>query len=476
MLRYIVCALLMISFVSNAQLRKLPPEFSNWLNSDGMRHATVSMKIDRLNGTDHQTVYEYDSERSVQPASVMKLVTTSAALSLLNPEKKIPTEVYIDGEVADGILNGNVVIRGYGNAVLSSSRSLFPKNAFANAVLLALKHEGIREIGGDIIGDGTILKESPVSSEWTWEDLGNHYAPSLSGLNYGDNLFEIVLNTSRRGHKPQVIKIEPEVEDVSIDNQLMSDDYSFDSAYVYGAPYQNVRTIFGAVPHKLPQFKIKGDVPDPAQFTASRIKAAIVESGIKVRGRALSLPHDKTLDYSALNLIYTHNSESLAFIAQQTNVFSVNMFAEMLLRQISLEYGDGSETSGINKIMNYLREENYDLDGIRMFDGCGLAPADRLTTAFIVELLSKNYNDKNFVNSLPVAGKTGTIYSFLKKTKFDGKARLKTGTTKSVIAYSGYVEGTDGNTYVVSIIVNNHTCMSTVVRKNIEKMLLLLIP
>lgn len=467
----------MIPFVCNAQTHKLPAEFENWLNSKGMRHATVSLEVSRLSKkSEPEIVYSYDNERSVQPASVMKLVTTATALSLLNPEQTVPTEVYYSGNIVDGKLNGDLIIKGYGNAMLSSSRSNFPKEAFIASVFGAIRKNGIREISGNVIGDGSMLCESPVSTEWTWEDMGNHYAPSISGLNYGDNWYEIELNTSQRGKKPSVLKIEPQVEDLVIDNQLLPLDYGFDSAYVFGAPYQNVRTILGAVPHRHPRFKIKGDVPDPARFTAFCVRSSLIKMGISIKGESFSHKTTTIPDYSSLTLLYKHNSESIAFIAKQTNVFSVNLFAEMLLRQISLKYGNGSETDGIKSIYKFLRSKNLDTDGIRVFDGCGLAPADRVTTHFIVSLLDKMKDDKNFYNSLPVAGKTGTVYSFLKNTPLDGKAHLKTGTTKAVIAYSGYVESADGNTYAVSIIVNNYTCQSTIVRKNIEKMFLLFIP
>ena len=477
MSRYWICALFMISFVCNAQLRKLPPEFESWLTSKGMKHATVTMEVARLEeGDEPQVIYQYDNERSVQPASVMKLVTTAAALSLLDPKATVATDIYVTGEVVEGRLDGDVIIKGHGNALLSSARSMFPREAFANAVAMALRKEGIKEVAGNIVGDGTMLKQSPVPSEWTWEDMGNHYAPAISGLNYGDNMFEIVLNTSRKGQKPSVVKIEPMVDGLSIDNQLMSNDYAFDSAYVFGAPFQNERILLGAVPHRQPQFRVKGDVPDPAQFAASRIKTSLIGSGIAVKGQALSAGKDNVPDYEKARLIFSHKSEPLSFVAKQTNVFSVNLFAEMLLRQIALAYGDGSETAGIGKVMEFLRAKGIDVEGMRMFDGCGLAPADRVTAHMIVELLAKMHANQDFVSSLAVAGKTGTVYSFLKNTRLEGKARLKTGTTKAVIAYSGYAEGSDGKTYIVSIIVNNHGCVSSAVRKNIEKMMLLLIP
>ena len=472
---WLCCALFMTSFVCNAQLRKVPQEFEKWLDSKGMRHATVALEITEL-ADDAQPLYFYDNERSVHPASVMKLLTTASALMLLDPNKTVPTEVYMRGEVSDGVLKGDVVIRGYGDAMLASSRSRCSRESFANGVALTLRKEGVRIVEGNIIGDGTILKQNPVPGEWTWEDMGNYYAPSISGLNYGDNMYEIVLDTSRRGHKPSVVKIEPSVDGLTIDNQLMDIDYAFDSAYVFGAPYQNERTLLGAVPHNKPQFSIKGDVPDPAQFASSRIRAKLLALGININGKAVSARRGANIDYEQARLIYTHKSESISFIVKQTNIFSVNLFAEMLLRQIALEYGDGTETAGIAKVTEHLRTLGIDTEGLRMYDGCGLAPTDCVTAHLIVELLKKMKDNDAFVCSLPVAGKTGTVNSFLKGTRLEGKARIKSGTLNSVISYSGYIDGSDGKTYAVSIIVNNYGCVSSAVRKNIEKMLLLLIP
>ena len=476
MRRKLLCALCVISFVCNAQIRKMPKEFDDWVNSKGMKHATVALEISQLSSSPAQSptvLYSFDNERAMQPASIMKLVTTAAALSILGPELRVKTEVGFSGQIVNGALEGDLIIKGYGNAMLASSKSNFPKGEFANSVVNALRKEGIKSIKGNIIGDGSILTESPISTEWTWEDMGNQYASGISGLNYEDNMYEIVLDTSKPGQRPSLKSIEPHVDNLVIENQLMSKNYSSDSAYVYGAPYQDTRLLLGAVPHKNPTFRVKGDVPDPAQFTASRIKTELIKNGIEVEGEALS---HRTIKVPQTNkIIYTHNSENLSFVVKQTNLYSVNLFAEMLLRQIALTKGNGSEIEGINAIYAFLKSLKIDTEGIKIYDGCGLAPADRVTAHFMVTLLSKMYQNKDFYNSLPVAGKTGTIRTFLKNTKLEGKARLKTGTTKNVISYSGYIESDDGKTYVVSIIVNNHTCHSAIVRKNIEKMLLLLI-
>lgn len=468
-------AMMAVSAMLSAQSKPLPAEFTQWLKSNGMEHATVTLEVAQLpkagaSGAP-KTIYAYDNQRLVAPASVMKLLTTAAAIDICGAKTTVPTEVGYSGKIDDqGTLHGDIIIRGHGNAMLASSRSIHPREAFNQRLVASLRTAGIRRVEGRIVGDGSILTGVPVSTEWTWEDIGNYYAPALSGLNYADNSYTIVLNTMRKNVRPSVEKIEPDVDGLIIDNQLQPLDCSFDSAYIFGAPNQFVRTLYGAVPHKQPQFRIKGDVPDPAQFCASQVRKALMSSGVKVEGPAVS--GTQKIEH----LLYIHQSETLGYVAQQTNVYSVNMFAEMLLRQIALKVGDGSEISGINAVLNYWASKGVDKSTVRMYDGCGLAPSDRLTANTVIKVLHEMRADSAFISSLAVAGESGTVYSFLKGTRLDGKAHIKTGTLKNVIAYSGYIEGSDKRTYAVSLFVNNHTCSSVLVRKNIQKMFLLLIP
>ena len=91
-------------------------------------------------------------------------------------------------------------------------------------------------------------------------------------------------------------------------------------------------------------------------------------------------------------------------------------------------------------------------------------------------MLVVSATDSAFVASLPLVGKEGTVASFLKGTRLEGQARLKSGTTKLVVDYAGFVHGSDGEEYAVAIIVNNFTGIAKGVRQEIEKLLLQLIP
>lgn len=164
---------------------------------------------------------------------------------------------------------------------------------------------------------------------------------------------------------------------------------------------------------------------------------------------------------------------TLREFVRKTNEESLNANAEMLAYWLG---GTTRIADGCDSICSYWRSRGLDTEALVMYDGCGLAPADRLTAHLVVQLLQEMQHDEDFRLSLPVAGVSGTVKNFLKKTRLEGKAQLKTGTTKSVVAYAGYVTGSDGHTYALALIVNNHTSQITALRKNIEKMLLFLIP
>lgn len=158
---------------------------------------------------------------------------------------------------------------------------------------------------------------------------------------------------------------------------------------------------------------------------------------------------------------------------RNTNEKSLNVQAEALPYLLTPER---SLKAGLDSLRGYWAQCGMDTAALVMYDACGLAPADRITAHLLTELLTEMQDDEDFCNSLPLAGVSGTVIYFLRGTRMEGKALLKTGTTKSVVGYAGYVPGSDGHTYSVVLIVNNSTEQLTIQRKNIEKMFNLLIP
>lgn len=163
----------------------------------------------------------------------------------------------------------------------------------------------------------------------------------------------------------------------------------------------------------------------------------------------------------------------LADVVYDTNHESLNLQAETLAR---LLHPSCCKDSALAFITSYWQQQGLDPDCLRMYDGCGLSPSDRVTAHLMVQLLGKMREESAFVNSLPVVGQEGTLRRFLRDTRLAGCGRLKSGTLKTAVTYAGYLTGSDMRTYEVCIMVNNYTGKASDVRRGMEKVLLSLIP
>ena len=139
-------------------------------------HAFVSVYAVRCDP--HEVLIEQNSDTSVIPASCMKMVTTAAALHLLDPESRFVTLLEYDGYIdEEKTLHGNLYIRGGGDPCLGSDR-IAGVLSWAKQIEVwkdAVKELGIRKIEGNVIGDASKWEKALAVPSWTWEDLGNYY-------------------------------------------------------------------------------------------------------------------------------------------------------------------------------------------------------------------------------------------------------------------------------------------------------------
>lgn len=167
------------------------------------------------------------------------------------------------------------------------------------------------------------------------------------------------------------------------------------------------------------------------------------------------------------------SGQMLIDVMDRTLAESLNLQAETLLRLLTPSC---RLDSGLLKVQDYWRKRGLDMESLVMYDGCGISPSDRVTAHFINSLLADMQFDAPFRKAMADIAMEGTVREFLKKTRLSGQGQLKTGTLKNVVAYAGYIRGSDGRTYAVTIFVANNTCKHAEVRKEIEKLLLSLIP
>lgn len=402
-----------------------------------------------------EIIDEHRSDNVVPPASVMKLLTTGAALEMLGPSFRFTTTLEYTGTIENGVLNGNLYIRGGCDPSLGNLKGT---QSFIFKWVKAIKAAGIRSIKGAIIADMSLLDGDAANPNWLWEDCGNYYAPGIFALNYMSNTLNIVLRSGPVGSVADVIRTEPNYPGLQTINHIRCTEITYDGAYVHGLPYSQERYLTGSVPSNRGQFGVRSDMPNPGWLLATHLTKFLGEAGVTVSEPA-SFIAEKGLDTGLRNIIYEHKSDSLGALIAETNIYSNNLYAESIFRYMGLNYGrPGTIHNACEVVREFWRMRGVAVKGALIKDGCGLAPQDAVSAETLVQLLQYMNRSKNreiWIKSLPVSGGEGTLSSLCRGTVLEGKIHAKSGTIAGTKNFAGYIDLPDGNQWIFAVLVNS---------------------
>ena len=475
----LLCLLICLHLLAGAQT----PAPVKWLlQAPYMRGASFSLVVKDVQ--EGRTVYSYDTDRLQSPASVLKTVATATALEILGEDYRYPTTLEYDGILENGTLEGNLYIKGSGDPSLGSSHFAPGQNKFLSTWIAALQKAGIKHITGSVISDESIFDTEGVSIKWLREDMGNYYAPGSYGISIFDNMYKLSLQTGAAGTRPVLKGTEPDIPFIRFKNYLKAAPVSSDSAYIIGAPLDDVRYLYGVLPANREAYVLKGDIPDPALYLARYLTDQLQQKGIRVDGSPscyrIEVEENRWKKGERKEIVTTY-SPTLREIASICNHVSHNLYADALVKTVGLQYKPrrnemiSSFGRGVQVVKEYWEKKGLDVFPLRMNDGSGLAPADKVSAGFMGELLvymaTESAVSDAFIASLPQAGIEGSVRNFLKGSRLQGKAHLKSGGITSVRSYAGYITK-DGKTYAVAVFSNNYSCPMSRMTRALEKLLL----
>lgn len=475
----LLCLLICLHLLAGAQT----PAPVKWLlQAPYMRGASFSLVVKDVQ--EGRTVYSYDTDRLQSPASVLKTVATATALEILGEDYRYPTTLEYDGILENGTLEGNLYIKGSGDPSLGSSHFAPRQNKFLSTWIAALQKAGIKHITGSVISDESIFDTEGVSIKWLREDMGNYYAPGSYGISIFDNMYKLSLQTGAAGTRPVLKGTEPDIPFIRFKNYLKAAPVSSDSAYIIGAPLDDVRYLYGVLPANREAYVLKGDIPDPALYLARYLTDQLQQKGIRVDGSPscyrIEVEENRWKKGERKEIVTTY-SPTLREIASVCNHVSHNLYADALVKTVGLQYKPrrnemiSSFGRGVQVVKEYWEKKGLDVFPLRMNDGSGLAPADKVSAGFMGELLvymaTESAVSDAFIASLPQAGIEGSVRNFLKGSKLQGKAHLKSGGITGVRSYAGYITK-DGKTYAVAVFSNNYSCPMSRMTRALEKLLL----
>lgn len=459
---------------------KLNATIENLKKDNALKHASWSICV--MNTKKDSAIAEYNSNISLVPASTLKIVTTGAALSILGSDFKFETKIQYDGalDTVTGLLKGNLYILGGGDPTLESEYFKNKKDSLTTTEKWAaiLKSKGIKKIEGAVIGDAGIFEDNMVPSQWIWGDLGNYFGAGACGLTYHDNKYTLYFKSGAAGAKTSINKILPDVTGLQLINNVSSGGND-DNAFIYGSPYSNYRFVQGTIPANKNNYEVEGSIPDPALFCAQALERSLKSIGITVSEKATTiraLKETNEFSEATTRTLYTNYSPTLDKIVYWTNLKSINLYAEHLLKYISYKKTNlGCESQGTEIVSNFWKNKGVDVSGFFMNDGCGLARANVITTKTETQILRLMVKDKNFnafYNSLPLAGKSGSLGGLCEGTCAENNLRAKSGYITRARGYAGYVKNKKGELLCFSVLVNNYDCTPTEMKLKLEKLLI----
>ncbi len=455
--------LYLISFLFVSLQAQLPKTLVHkYQKRDPLKNAQWSVYAQYVESKD--LIIDHNGRFSLTPASGLKLFTTAVALDVLGEDFKFATRLYLDGKVEDGILKGNLIIIGGGDPTLGNSlvKGSLPLDSLMISWADAIRQKGIKQIKGDIVTYTGLYQEQNVPGYWYWIDLGNYYGAGGGSLNINNNLYHIFFKPAKRaGNGAKVLRMEPDIPNLSfVNNMKTGKKGSGDNGYIYCAPNQFTATLRGTIPAGVKEFSIKGSIPDPALFAAQELKRILEKVNIKTKGKAKT--SRSNFDFKAANVFYTTYSPPLKEIVYIVNKRSNNLYSEAIGKMAGLKtFNSGSNKNSVNAIKAFF-EQNDILDEMKIYDVCGLSPANTITTKMMVELLIKMKTHKafgSFYNSMGVAGDPKDISSFKnwgQGTILENNVRIKSGTINRVKSHSGYLYDKKGRLIAFSMIANNY--------------------
>jgi D-alanyl-D-alanine carboxypeptidase/D-alanyl-D-alanine-endopeptidase (penicillin-binding protein 4) len=441
-----------------------PTVLEVFLQNKGLTHAAVSFKVvDLSNG---QTIASFNEKMAVIPASNMKIVTTATALDTLGESFRFQTILTYDGTINESVLEGNLYLKGSGDPTLGSEFMIGDKEDFLRDCLIALRKAGIKSIDGDIVVMDQLFGYEGVCQTWMLEDINSYYAPGIYGISIFDNTYRIYLQSFEQETRVKVHSISPEIPGLQLTNELKASKSDTDKSHIDGLSSSFEKRLYGTIPANRTNYVIKGSIPDPGLFLADYLYKFLENNSISIKGKATTFRFTRKIPEND-HLITIIQSPRLLAIVRETNVKSNNHYAEHLYKKLL--------TLDSLNISDYWERRGLDGSSLLMADGSGLSPTNAVTADFLTGILIYMYKKGGpmgaFYQSLPVAGKDGTVNTFLKKTPLDGKVYLKSGSISHVQSYSGYVEKKGDKFYAFSLIINNFSGKRTDLRMAIEELL-----
>ena len=419
-----------------------------------------------------EILYARNADGYFMPASNAKLFSTALALATLGPDYRVRTTIESSGALdANGVLAGDLVLIGRGDANLSNRKFPFDKKEeregpsdkvmaeFADAVVA----RGVKEITGDVIADDSMFQHETFPSGWLVDDILWSYGAAVSAIAVNDNTFSLEIRPGAKEGDPARYDAGLGAGFYTVDNSIRTGARdSEEKLAVARDPGSRVIHISGTMPIAAQTRRLTIAIEEPAEFAASLLARLLEARGVKIDGRSRALHAGDALvgADAPRTVLAEHTSVPLSDEIRLTNKNSENLHAELLSLLAAHEKAGASDYEDALKFAaDFFKSAGIAEADIVLSDGSGLSRKDLVTPRAVVQLLryaAAQPWGELYRSTLPVAGEDGTLSDRMKNTPAAGRVFAKTGTIGHGNSLSGYATTLHGARLLFSILGNNN--------------------
>lgn len=408
-----------------------------------------------------ETLFALNADRLTMPASNMKILTAAAAAEILGWDYRFTTTLETSAPVEKGVLRGDLFIRGSGDPTISSRSDRV--NAVLFEWIVALREAGITEIAGRIVGDDQAFDDEGIGDGWAWDYLQYGYAAPVGALQFDENVARMTIAPAASPGEPAIVSLPAGTGYTLLNHATTGEAGSRITLDYRRHPASPVLELTGSIPADAEPVTRTVAVINPTIYFAQSVKDALVAAGIPVQGEAVDYD-DVAIELTEANgerrVLAETLSPPLSEMATVLMKVSQNQYAETFLKAIGASGGGiGTTSGGRTAVRETLSAWGIPDDSYVMYDGSGLSRYNYVTPRTVTTVLERMYRDprhqRNFLLTLPVAGRDGTIATRMQRSLAEANATAKTGSIANVRSLSGYVRTRDGEMLVFSILAND---------------------
>ena len=450
-----LCGLL-IGLASLTAKADLPSEVAQALTQAGVPLENVAVVVQAVDS--EQASLQHNPGKSLNPASVMKLLTSKAALDLLGPNYRWKTEIYYDGSLSQGVLSGNLIIKGYGDPQFNTADFW--------RLLNSVKQTGIDHIKGDLILDKSYFAAPQQQRANFDNEIWRAYNALPSALLVNGRHTRFKFSPSNNEKNAVAISADMALPQVEIINNMRllpgacrdwrnHMQYSVGNEQTSAAEPIKTITFSGSFAADCEEKVLELSLFNDEQYAYYSFKQLWQALGGQFSGQL----QVKARPNQAIKLL-EQRSETLSQVLPEMNKWSNNLMARQLLLTMAAEKMavPASEADGASAIKNWFNSQQLGADTLVVENGSGLSRIERLSAGQLARMLVQAYRSPTmpeFISSLPVLALDGTLMKRLKDSPAAKRAHLKTGSLDDVSAIAGYLLDKQNRRQVLVMLVNH---------------------